>query len=411
MSFVYNWMNERLLETVTDLSRKAKHRVLVVSPYVGYDPWKAFDENIRSIEDTRFVIDFSKANVASGGTDPRGVEQLSEIGSVRRAELARKLHAKVYIIDNTAIIGSPNLSLAAMGKNIETAIVTKNIDLVKHISRFFEKLWESAKPVTWPEITQMKAYWKRYRRERKKSPFVNDREIAPPRYRGSKWTRPVIPSGRGGHILLYVNWSPHGYSKPCTYEQRGSKTQHACCIESTQCYRERHRSWRNGCASSRVFKTYEYATRSKRAIKKRRLVFLVARNPNIGCDYYVCGFLYVIDAVPGRSKLHPIKTSQWGKTTVYWFKASHSKSVRLPIKDRGVVRFDRALVDRLSSLRIDWSREMKREYKEPSRIGLFTRMKYIPEEDAITLLEECYEKTKDSRIAGILADDFAMKIS
>jgi len=401
MRFVYNWMNQKLLKIVKHLSSKARERVYVVSPYVGNDSYQVFHENIRSMDDVRFIIDFSKNNVAMSATNPWGVEQLAEIGNVRDSRLPDDLHAKIFIFDDQAIVGSPNLSLKALTSNIEAAVVVKDRNLVEQIVAFFGKLWDAAKPIERLQIEQMKEYWSECRSLRENyglRPF----DRSPTHItRRERWSRPVVPSGDDKHILINHNWNPHGYERPCTSEERCSDVQKSCCHEWEKCYQGRNADWQLGCASAYIFKDYEYAT-SRRAIKKRRLAFFIARNPNINNQYYVCGFLYTISDKPGRKR-------RWGKEIVYYFEGSKEKSVRLPGRGNNIVKFDKALVTKLPSLDIDFARKPER-YDDAGYIGICTRKnpRYISKEDAVTLLKECFRKTKDKRILRILKDSFAI---
>jgi len=398
MRFVYNWMDQKLLNIVKHLSREARERVWVASPYVGNDSYQVFDENLRSMDDVRFIIDFSRNNVAMGATNPWGVEQLAEIGNVRNSHLPDDLHAKVFIFDDQAIVGSPNLSWKALRSNIEAAVVVKDRNLVERIVAFFKKLWNAAEPVEPSQIEQMKEYWRECRPLRESYSLRQIDRIPTYTKRKERWSRPVVPSGDDRHILINHNWNPHGYRKPCTDSERLSGMQRICCHESRRCYDE---AW-DYCASSYLFKNYEYAT-SKKAIKKKRLVFFIARNPNINNQYYVCGFLYMVSDKPG------IKT-KWGKETVYYFEGSKKKSVRLPGRGNSLVKFDKALVSKLHSLGVYWSRKPE-GYDDTAYIGSSTRKnpRYISKEDAVTLLRECYRKTKDKRVLRILKDDFAVK--
>jgi len=404
MEFVYNWMDRKLLRKVKHLSAKAKERIWVVSPYVGNNCFEVFDEKIRSMGDVRFVIDFNRRNVAIGATDPRGVAQLAEVGNVRSLQLSDNLHAKVFIFDNRAIVGSPNLSLKALGSNIEAAVVIENGDLVKRIVAFFEKIWEAAKPVEPSEIKDMEEYWKESRplRENYNLPLFETARLKIGKTEG--WSTPVVPSGDDRHILINHNWNPHGYERPCTNQERQSDVQETCCHESKKCYEGRNADWRLGCASAYLFKDYEYAT-SRRAIKKRRLAFFIAKNPNIDSQYYVCGFLYMMSDKPKYDK-----PDWWGRQRVYFFQGSRNKSVKLPDRGKNIVKFNRALVSKLPSLDIDFTRKPER-YDDAGYIGISTRKnpRYISKEDAVTLLKECFRRTKDRRIARILTDDFALK--
>lgn len=60
------------------------------------------------------------------------------------------IHVKLYIIDYDAFIGSANLTPSAVNRNIEVLVKIPH-DLATDI---FQKLWERAKPIRKPEISQ-----------------------------------------------------------------------------------------------------------------------------------------------------------------------------------------------------------------------------------------------------------------
>jgi len=106
----------------------------------------------------------------------------------------------------------------------------------------------------------------------------------------------------------------------------------------------------------------------------------------------------------------PTRPDKWGKETVYYFDGSRKKSVRLPERGKDLVRFNRALVSKLPSLGIDWRKKPERK-EDAAYIGAHIRRnpRYISGKDTITLLKECYRKTKYGTIAKILEDDFDAK--
>lgn len=60
----------------------------------------------------------------------------------RELTTARKLHAKLMIIDGkTAILGSHNYTMGAFTLNYEISIITQDEEVVKRLRQFFNNLW------------------------------------------------------------------------------------------------------------------------------------------------------------------------------------------------------------------------------------------------------------------------------
>ncbi len=51
------------------------------------------------------------------------------------------IHSKIYIIDDIAVIGSPNLTVGGLRRNIEAIVLIDEVDKVKSLEKTFVKLW------------------------------------------------------------------------------------------------------------------------------------------------------------------------------------------------------------------------------------------------------------------------------
>ena len=194
------------------------------------------------------------------------------------------------------------------------------------------------------------------------------------------------------HIIISVNWSPQLFKGVCTVAEKQSPIQKACCPESQLCYSEK---WKKGCMSATLFRDYRYYS-SRKAIKQGRLAFFVARNPFIDNQFYLLGFFTIKTDVPKQKYKRK-------KRTYYIFEGIEEQSVRLPYYGEKLTRFDAELVRRLSSLKVDW--KSRHLYKsDASYIGVCMRNnpRYISSEDAIRLLQEAYDNSKDELIEKLL---------
>ncbi len=131
---------------VEPLLRGATRRIWICSPWIDLEYAKLLVEKARQGVDVRIV---TSDDVNNKGT----IEMLnmSKEASVREnvaLNLALKTlsaplpHAKIYVIDDVALVGSANLTEAGMWRNLELAIVLREPDLVKEIEQQFLKILE-----------------------------------------------------------------------------------------------------------------------------------------------------------------------------------------------------------------------------------------------------------------------------
>lgn len=105
-------------------------------------------------------------NLAMGGTNPKVIEDLQGYPSVEIKALSR-LHAKVIIGDQQAIIGSANCS--ANGLNYEgdelkgwyeAGYRTDDAAQLEHMQAWFESLWAEAQPITENMLNDAALIWR-----------------------------------------------------------------------------------------------------------------------------------------------------------------------------------------------------------------------------------------------------------
>jgi len=132
-----------LFETIHHYSFQSRDRVYAAIAFVGKDSYQLLHENIRNVRDVKFIVNFSDNSVRSGSTNPAGVGQLRDFAEIRNKE---DLHAKLYIFDNVALVGSANLSKNATS-NIEAGILVEEIEEVSRIIGFFRDLWNQSSTI------------------------------------------------------------------------------------------------------------------------------------------------------------------------------------------------------------------------------------------------------------------------
>lgn len=103
---------------------------LVAVPYVGSNA----GQQLRLRRGDTLVTRFDDATIRAGGVSPKAVGKYLRDGvAVFRAD---RLHAKVYVSANRAIVGSANLSESSEGYLLEAGIVTRTPRLVTQARRF-----------------------------------------------------------------------------------------------------------------------------------------------------------------------------------------------------------------------------------------------------------------------------------
>jgi hypothetical protein len=140
-------------ELVNELREKAnvvKKRLWIIVPYIGTMNavlkilGKEWLEN--SAIDFKLLTDISDLSAINTET----VKQFYERGNVKTLT---GLHAKIYIIDDTALITSANLTGTAFSKRHEIGVFTEE---VTEIIRVFEEWWNKAEIINLDDLQRIK---------------------------------------------------------------------------------------------------------------------------------------------------------------------------------------------------------------------------------------------------------------
>jgi hypothetical protein len=148
-----------LYETVRQKSFEAKETFWVCSPLLGLDAHEVFSqETTRNPPvDMRFVFRINEATVKKGVVNPYEVQFFMEHfknGSIRTHDA---FHSAIYVFDNSALIASADLTKTAFQSNIEAGVLLDEEAQVNEAKNFFNKLWETAKPVK--DLQKHKKTW------------------------------------------------------------------------------------------------------------------------------------------------------------------------------------------------------------------------------------------------------------
>ena len=118
-------------DRIRDLFVNAESGVSIVAPFIKVDALKSLLEVVERDIPLRCVTRWLPREVAAGVSDPEIFDLLNERGNFRLS-LVDRLHAKLYIADETCLAGSSNVTLAGLGKlgdgNIEVLVETTVYD-------------------------------------------------------------------------------------------------------------------------------------------------------------------------------------------------------------------------------------------------------------------------------------------
>ena len=94
--------------------------------------------------DVRLVVDESDPEATYPGPDNTPVIQLMQKHKIPifTDERERTSHAKIFLIDDVAIVGSHNLTSWALTKNRESSILTNDVSIIQEIEQEFAGLFQ-----------------------------------------------------------------------------------------------------------------------------------------------------------------------------------------------------------------------------------------------------------------------------
>lgn len=118
--------------------KQAKHEIVLSSPYInesGVSILINSSDNARN-KSIHILTNLSAKNIVDNVTQPLALLKISEVfGNTTITSLA-KLHAKVYIIDESiAVISSANLTYGGLKSNFEYGVLINEINEVRTIKR------------------------------------------------------------------------------------------------------------------------------------------------------------------------------------------------------------------------------------------------------------------------------------
>lgn len=148
--------NNQFLKTLTTAIESAQHRIWCMHYVIrlgdkATDPTHPVNHVCQLLiaaqqrgVDVRLIVDRSDPEATYPGPDNSPVIQLMRAHHIPifTDERERTSHAKIFLIDDTAIVGSHNLTSWALTKNRESSILTNKAHVVQEIESEFQRLFQ-----------------------------------------------------------------------------------------------------------------------------------------------------------------------------------------------------------------------------------------------------------------------------
>jgi HKD family nuclease len=115
-------------------------RIWLLSPYLTHDGVQEFSNLIHDGKDVRLITRLNDRDILSGVLDPDAIAEIQDAGVKVRFH-NDSLHAKLWIFDNLAIVGSANLTGHALSDNVEL-MVTQEGSSASILADDFSNLWQ-----------------------------------------------------------------------------------------------------------------------------------------------------------------------------------------------------------------------------------------------------------------------------
>lgn len=152
MTRINDFHTDGVWPQITMRVKRTPNRCMVAVAYFG----KGASKMLPLEQGSTLIVDMSKAAVGSGQTHPKDILKLVKGGV--DVHSVQNLHAKVFVIDNRAYVGSNNASNHSAANLIEAAIETSDRSVVASCRRFVKSL--RGELVTQQHAVRMQRFYK-----------------------------------------------------------------------------------------------------------------------------------------------------------------------------------------------------------------------------------------------------------
>lgn len=104
----------------------------------------------------------------NAATSPFELEKLRDLPGLSVRFLTSRFHAKIFIFDDVAMVGSSNLTDGGMASNREAVVCLdrdEDTDAIEEVKQLFRDLWDSAAVLTDEKLSAFKRAWTMVRRK------------------------------------------------------------------------------------------------------------------------------------------------------------------------------------------------------------------------------------------------------
>jgi PLD-like domain len=101
----------------------------------------------------------------NASTSPQALSDVHEVPNLAIRYLTRRFHAKIYLFDNAALVGSSNLTDGGLRSNREATIrldEPDDIDAIEELRELFFELWNSARVLTTETLKEFASAHKQF---------------------------------------------------------------------------------------------------------------------------------------------------------------------------------------------------------------------------------------------------------
>jgi hypothetical protein len=107
-------------------------------------------------------------------TSPNALRQVHDLASFGIRYFTRRFHAKLYVFDDEAIVGSSNLTQGGLSLNREANICIDSDDDLDELRELFSELWEDAQVLTTEKLAAFEKAWSGKRGAQDPDPWIED---------------------------------------------------------------------------------------------------------------------------------------------------------------------------------------------------------------------------------------------
>lgn len=107
-------------------------------------------------------------------TSPHALRKVHDLSGFQIRYFTRRFHAKLYLFDDEAILGSSNLTQGGLSLNREANICINSDDDLDELRELFSELWEDAQVLTAEKLAAFDKVWTGKRGAQDPDPWIED---------------------------------------------------------------------------------------------------------------------------------------------------------------------------------------------------------------------------------------------